>query len=85
MRTTGALAPSGLLLVGPLSEELVLDLLVDADHPALGAKRAILEMVELGLKLHGAILGFAQLQRQLVRQIEGAIAVFLGGARRLIE
>ena len=69
----------------PLIEEFVLNLLVDADHPALGAERTILEVIDLGLKLDGAILGLAKLQRQLVSEIEGAVAIFLGGAGGLIE
>lgn len=53
--------PDGLLLLRPLIKELVLNLLVDADHPALGAERTILEMINLRLKLDGAILSLAKL------------------------
>ncbi len=51
LRPPGQGSPTcgGLLLLGPLIEELVLNLLIDADHPALGAERTILEVIDLGL------------------------------------
>ena len=45
-----------------LSEELFLDLLEDPHHPALGAQRAILEVLDLRLELLRAVLGLTQLQ-----------------------
>ena len=42
-------------------------------------------MLDLRLELLGTIFGFAELQRQLMGEIERAIAVFLGGTGSLIE
>ncbi len=69
----------------PLTEEFVLDLFIDADHPVLGPKRTLLKMLELGLELNGAILGLAQLQRKFMGKVECAIAIFLGNPGRLLE
>jgi len=71
--------------VALLSEEFLLDLLEDPHHPALGAQRAILKVLDLRLELLCTVLGLAQLQRQLMRKVESAIAVFLGGTGGLIE
>jgi len=61
----------------PLGQEPFIDLLVDPKHPALRLRSALLEVFDLRLECGGAILGLAQLERELVRQLERAIAIHL--------
>src|SRR5262249_25242205 len=63
----------------------LLDLVVDAHEPLLGASGAIAIMRRLRLGFPHALLRRAQLERQLVRQIHGARAVFLGHFRRFLQ
>src|SRR5262252_5645187 len=66
-------------------EELLFNVLVDSRQPFLSALRAIVKVVGIRLKLPDALLGGAQLQRELVRKLHGAITVAVRGLRRLLQ
>ena len=69
----------------PVLEEAVLDLRVDAVHPFLGADGAILVVADVAFQLRDAVFRFAQLQRELVRDVHGALAVLLRHVDRVLQ
>src|SRR5262249_47708936 len=67
------------------AEKRLLDLVVDAQQPLLGARGAVAEVGGLGLGGAQTFLRRPQLERQLVREIHGACAVLLGHLRGLLQ
>src|SRR5215475_2895200 len=66
-------------------EELLFNILVDSCQPFLSALRAIVEVVGIRLELSDALLGGAQLQRQLMRKLHGAITIAVRGLGCLLQ
>src|SRR5262245_41937828 len=63
----------------------LLDLAVDADEPSFGARGTVAKVGGLGFGVPQSLLGRAQLEGQLVRQIHGARAILLRHVRGLLQ
>src|SRR5438270_4778896 len=68
-----------------LMEELVLDFLVNVHEPLLGTRGTLLEVPKVALHLPDLVLGGAQLHRELVRDVHGAVAVLARDIDGLLE
>src|SRR5262245_22766997 len=68
-----------------LVKKALLDLAVDADEPSLGARGAVAKVGGLSFGVPQSLLGRAQLEGQLVRQIHRARAILLRHVRSLLQ
>src|ERR1700704_2051644 len=68
-----------------LLEEGLLDFIVDAQQPCLGAGRAIAEVRGLGLGLARSLFGGAKLERKFMSEIHGSRTIVLRHLRGLLQ
>ena len=68
-----------------LGEEHLLDFVVDAHEPCLGARGAIAKMRGLGLGFPHSFFGCPKLKRKFVSKVHGAFAVFVRHVRGLLQ
>src|SRR5262249_20255269 len=69
----------------PLREEHLLDFVVDADEPCLGARGPIAKVRSLGLGFPQSFFGCAKLKRKFMSEIHGAFAVFVRQVRGFLQ
>src|SRR6266446_367651 len=68
-----------------LWKEHLLDFVVDAHEPCLGAGRAVAKVCGLGLGFPQSLFGCSKLKRELMSQVHGALAVFVRHVRGLLQ
>src|SRR6516162_605550 len=68
-----------------LWKEHLLDFVVDAHEPCLGAAGAIAKVCGLGLGFAQSLFGCSKLKRELMSQVHGAFAVFVGHVCSLLQ